>query len=650
MKLAKTRFRLGHAREKRSLIKVFLSSLLAFFLFYRLFPATRVGDGSEYVLQYEAIVKGHKPWITNSALRAYDLVFSRHELSSLVNSSQIRTSFPALAIGNTFDLNHFWMYSALAGVMHFLCEFFLINLSVVNAFLILHASLFALVITVAWKKFKSKGIASVLLLTLSSPIFWYGNKIHTEFYTFCLVTLSTILVCSGEFGLAALSLSFASTQNPSFALIAFLLLGLQVVKHRKKNLKLKNFWVIVAALAISSFHPIYYLWRQGVLSPQLKAGGAALTNNFGSFFLWIVDPDVGLLPNWPLGLFLLAGGSLLARKSDIRRLLSKEYYIYTGIFLLISLYAQSSTTNLNSGGTPGLARYGLWYVGLFFPLAYFAVDRIISINSNWKRIVLLTSITGLAISSVYCNLPTRPEQFTTPSITSEFLQSHFSVLYSPPAPIFVGRYSGIGESTMISAVVGPDCKKMVVLADAARKKVISPGKCLYSENALQNLVSTKQTTIKTDTYFRLTNSEIKSLLYTTESGTIQFKDGSIGDQLLGAGWSGPENWGVWSDSKKSDIYLPCLVGNQHIRSIKLIFNTFGPERMSIYAEGIGRLAMEKTYNGVRQTVEISLQDRACLLNRIHLTLHFPDAVSPLSRGLSQDSRVLGIGLTEMSIG
>ena len=205
-------------------LKIFTLAFLAFFLFYRAFPLTRIGDGSEYILQYEAIVKGHRTWITKTATQAYDLVFNRHEIAFMVNSSQIQSTFPSLKTGSGFDLNHFWLYSALAGLVHLAFLILFLNVSVAYSFIILHSILFGLLILVAWKKFRFPGVVSVLVLLTVSPIFWYGNKIHTEFFTFSLVTLATILVCSAEYGFAAISLATASTQNPSFAAIACLML------------------------------------------------------------------------------------------------------------------------------------------------------------------------------------------------------------------------------------------------------------------------------------------------------------------------------------------------------------------------------------------------------------------------------------------
>ncbi|MCK9912270.1 hypothetical protein MXD81_24160, partial [Microbacteriaceae bacterium K1510] len=55
----------------------------------------------------------------------------------------------------------------------------------------------------------------------------------------------------------------------------------------------------------------YYFARYGVVTPQVLAGGATPGLYLNIWYIWLIDPDIGLFPNWPFGLLLLGAGALL---------------------------------------------------------------------------------------------------------------------------------------------------------------------------------------------------------------------------------------------------------------------------------------------------------------------------------------------------
>ncbi|WP_217619259.1 hypothetical protein, partial [Achromobacter sp. GbtcB20] len=161
---------------------------------------------------------------------------------------------------------------------------------------------------------------------------------------------------------AALFIALASTQNPSFALVACIPLFYRVVLQRERRYSLFEVAMAVAVVVAVLAHPVYYFARYGVVTPQLLAGGAALGGNIWTFYVWIVDPDLGLLPNWPLGLLVLLAALVAYLRKPVS-LAGPGTWRVTAFVLAccaINFFAHSSTTNLNSGATPGLARYALW--------------------------------------------------------------------------------------------------------------------------------------------------------------------------------------------------------------------------------------------------------------------------------------------------
>ena len=631
---------------KKTERKVFLSSVLIFFLVFRVFPQNRVGDGSEYILQYFGFVEGHRPWITSSAIEAYNEFFKLGQINYLVGSEQIQTTFSALSMGNTFDLNHFWLYSALAAALHLFFRLFLIELSVTDSFVLLHGILFGLSATFAWKKYSYTGIISVLLLLFGSPMFWYGNKIHTEFFTFTLVLLATILAIQSKFLQASVSIALASTQNPSFSAIALVLMFLSVIKLRKKFFSLTNLFLVFLSLFLCGIHPAYYLWRQGVITPQLKAGGASVGGNVDHFFLWLIDPDVGLFPNWPLGILFLSLGLFIYFKNEKSKKIDPLFAAFVASFFVISLYAQSSTTNLNSGGTPGLARYALWYVGLFFPTCLAILVWLRRDYLEYSRVILLFLLAVLSVSSVYSNAPMRPEQFTNPSISSRLIQANFSKFYSPPIPIFVGRYSGLGEDVSISSVVGPDCRKIAIIADMSRTRSVSPAHCGYSTNAIQQFVYKKRVNLKDDSYYRIDDQLAKQLRFEPKEKLYLFSANSEGTQVLGDGWSNPESWGVWSDSKEAEFYLPCEFRKRVIERFTMTVNSFGAQKVKIRIDG-NHATDAYLMGGISESIVVRVPKNECKNDRFLVSLAIPNAKSPKEQGISEDPRSLGVGLIQI---
>ena len=623
--------------------KVFFISVFIFCAFYRVFPLNRVGDGSEYILQYEAFISSHTPWITSSALNSYDLIFDSGQINYLLSSDLIQRTFSSLIVGNTFDVPHFWMYSALAAFLHFVMRIFLIELFVSDAFILLHGILFGVATTIAWSKFKARGVWSVVLLLVCSPMLWYGNKIHTEFFTFTLVVIATIYATKREFSKSALALGLASTQNPSFAAIALVLIGLEFVKNKGLVFQPKQLGLILFTSILCLIHPAYYLSRQGVVSPQFKSGGASVGKNFDNFYIWLIDPDVGLFPNWPLGIFLvILGATQIIKYKLFSR--SNLTIIFFGLsFLAVSLYAQASTLNLNSGATPGLARYGLWYIGLFFAPIYLLLLTLSRSQFKTKRVTIMSILGTLTLTSIYANAPLRPESYQSPSISSRIIQTHFSEFYSPPMPIFVGRYSGIGEDLSIASVIGPDCRKIGIIMDASRTQSISPAHCNFSSDAVQQFVAKKRIEISNDKFFWISEDLATQFRFQPKGKLLEFSQGKEGLWILGKGWSQPEGWGVWTDSKKAELFLPCKIQKKTIKAVKFIVNSFGRQEVFI-AQGRLEIVSKKLRGKGTEVIYIELPKGSCNNGVVSLIMRVPDAKSPKDLGISADSRKLGIGL------
>ena len=119
------------------------------------------------------------------------------------------------------------------------------------------------------------------------------------------------------------------------------------------------------------------------------------------------------------------------------------------------------------------------------------------------------------------------------------------------------------------------------------------------------------------------------------------------DGLALSGWGDPENWGVWSISKKAEILVPQFDKTLYPLNLNLEFGVFivpehPSQRVRILLDG------EEVYNSVvtEEGYPVSLSVEIKETNR-SLTIEAPDAVSPISLGVSRDPRQLGVSISRL---
>jgi len=623
-----------------------LASALVALLMCRL-PAQRVGDGSEYYAMFYAWSEAWRPWTTAASHAAYDVLQHGGTIEGLVARDWFDTYFSALRIGVTTDFNHFWFYSLLAVLCQKLLLPLGVQLSPHASFMLLHAVLLATTFGVAWRHYRWRGVAVIGILIFGSPIVWYLNKVHTEVFTVCLLVLAMLYLHRARYAAAALLLALVSTQNPSFALIAGIPWVYRVVLQWRHRYSRAELLMLAGAAAGVLLHPAYYLWRYRVPTPQLLAGGADLGGNLSTFYIWIIDPDLGLLPNWPLGTAaLLLGATLWLRRRpatavgapDRYRTLQQRGFVL--LYLAINFYAQSSTTNLNSGATPGLARYALWYLPLALPLLLWIAARCPWRSKRGYAVGLLALL--LTLASVVRYDPRKPEQYGAPSTLSYQLQYRLPDLYDPPPEVFMERYSGVGEGRSFDLVVGPDCRKVLLQGWVPTPGAAAPRKCLFDldrlsayRRALGNL---------TTHYVTLSDAQAAAMQRRVTTETYLVGSSGHGSFALGNGWSQPEPWGTWSDSKRAELYFPCA---GRTFDVVLQLAPFNRQHLTLTAGGAtlwqGALPTEST------ALRIAIAPAQCTRGVALVTADISHPTRPSELGPSNDRRRLGVALTSFRI-
>ena len=423
--------------------------LIAFFsgvgLFFAFVEGPRVGDGSEYYAMLVAWTESGVPYMTDHTWATYQRAYEEGWVRGLDSPSKLKELFPTLRSSDgRQDFPHFWFYSLIASPFYLLISV-VSPKSVALSFSLLHAVIISLSLLAL---FRLMGVEAVLVFTgflLFSPILWFLNKVHTELLTFCLSTVGLFAVLRGRFVGAMLAFAILATQNPSFGLIAVLCgLSWTYSAVRKGPTTREIVGVVIAAL-LTLLHPLYYWIRLGVPTPQM-ASGAMTMAGFGwkAFFHPFTDPDLGLFANWPLSLVMLAVATVLVA----RRRLSWAVLpaLFVGTYVLVSLYAQSRTTNFNHGGTISISRYALWYLCLFVPLGALLVKE--AIKMAWAaRFFLVTVVLILSVFSFAKYYPLKQEEYNRPTWASRVIRATAPSFYVPLPQVFIERYSGLGQSS-----------------------------------------------------------------------------------------------------------------------------------------------------------------------------------------------------------
>lgn len=551
-----------------------------------LLPPVRIGDGMEYYALFLAWVDTLRPWMTETSYQAYQALHDSGRIIGTMPDRFLQQAFPALRLGATSDFNHFWLYSSLAALIHGVLGLVGIHLDAHASFLALHVvMLVGLLAIAAWCNGRA-GYVAVLLLAFASPLIWYVDKVHSEFYTFCLTTGAVALAMRNQLVAGSVLMAAAAAQNPGLSFVAVAMLALRGFGEWKRLYSRWEVIGIVLAVALLAAHPAYYFLRYGVLTPQMLAGGASLGRDLSSAYIWLIDPDVGLFLNWPLGLFLCIVGVLVWRRTMAPRLGAADQWrlaVICGIFLFAALFSHGSTENINSGGSPGISRYALWYIAPIYPLALASVVYAMSLRRPAQiTLALLALAAGIANGSYFLS---RSEISGAPTPASRLLQRYFPGLYNPPPEVFMERFSGYGEGIQpILAVVGPDCDKVLIFPGARPDAITTvPFRCTFVAPQLDAWAREISRSLTHPIYLSLRGSQaVLSPPPVVEIGKPYSFDPGTGAIRL-VGWSTAEETHRWSGTPIAGLRLWLPSTNDRL-CLTLDGATFGPQEIKVVTD------------------------------------------------------------------
>lgn len=408
----------------------------------------RIGDGAEYMAMAINMSELHRPDLSPG-----QLITVSAELDQLGGGYEWHPlSQPVLvAADGRQEFAHFWVYPALAAPFVALARE--VGLHPNYGFVALHLILLG---AAAWLLICRIGIAGASFVVLS-PIVWWADKVHGEVFTFSLLAIALALF-ERRPGIAMLFLALASTQNPPIA-AAIPLAAFAAVAHRPALLRMPTFWLAgVMACGIAVLHPIYYLIRLGVFTPQVLNGGTSFRiPTLKEFLAPALDLNLGLVWNFPLfAPVAIIALVVLLRMS--RRRLARPSVLLAGGMALVFLGAFAQTSNPNSGGTPGPSRYMLWLIPLIVPVLAQAHDAVPSFGRRFGPIAMVS----VALSCTFY-VPTIPESYLSPSPLARVVWDNFPWLDNPIPEVFLERTTqSDGAPTRSTAY--PGCAKVLLLA------------------------------------------------------------------------------------------------------------------------------------------------------------------------------------------
>jgi hypothetical protein len=385
----------------------------------------RVGDAHEYLAMAMNMARFRPP-----SLAPADLARTERDLGRLRFSGVPLTTHHELrdAAGHQ-DFFHFWLYPALAVPGVWVAN--AVGAHPSYAF----AALNSLLLLVALRVVSGRVTWWLAAALFCSPVLWWIDKSHTEVFTFSLLAIAFALLRDAPWW-SMVALAAASAQNPPIAAV-LVTAGAAAGMARKGATRDRRFRAGAAvAAALVLLHPAYYGWRWGLATPQLVKGTLLRWPTVQEWGAVLWDPNLGLAFGAPLLVCTVVGAGIAAAIATRPR--GADWRIWLGftaaaVFLLS--FAQS--TNINSGATPGMSRYGVWLIPLAIPIFERAGEAVPARRLRWLAPVALASCLWCAVAFQ----PRLPERCGTPSWIASVIWARWPSADNPLAEIFVERLS-----------------------------------------------------------------------------------------------------------------------------------------------------------------------------------------------------------------
>jgi hypothetical protein len=670
---------------KRASYKNYLLLLLSLValtsLCWYAWPASRAGDGQEYLAMSMAFVRHGTPDIRNGDVR--EILARNHGLGSdqltnqmghaWLNAMDAGTGSYGLWPNRKSDYfsYHFWFFPLINAPSLLACITF--DLPLYSSFLITNAVLFGGLVSVIafvpiWR-FRRKMLLIALSLGCGSTFYlsWTGP----EAMCFVLIVAGLLLFELRHYGLALIAVSIAAQQNPPIGFLA-IVIGVGALwdgfKAWRSSGAGRTAVVMILGLIPGGLllmaSPLFYMVEFGTPNLIMKAGMTQTSlmsvERLASLFL---DPNQGMIVAMP-GVFVALSAALVL--GFVRRRVVVVGSAL-GLSVLVLLMALPVLTQVNwNAGEVIISRYAYW---LSAPLIYACVwlmdDLLAATVFLVGASLLLASQAGVLIllgilggGYFYVNFS---------PIAKWFMDYHPS-WYVPVPEVFVERGTHIdgGLKDGRSYFYVNHGYIRIFLSQSRRPFAI---RALCEEKYEQ--IETRPSELHwaysypgrscptgiSDGFYSI--SDDPKRLIVGSANFLNESSGYIGPRYPGL--KPPESWGVWTNQRYAAVplLLPGKVDGRRIHQWKvtLVFHPFvvpsasiPSQRVFVSANGVEVLNMRFTSSAsVERTFVAEPKSLGNSESSLLLGFKIPTATSYKELGLSPDPSRLGIGLESICV-
>ena len=294
-------------------------------------------------------------------------------------------------------------------------------------------------------------VAAVLLA--AGPILWWIDKPHPEVFTFGLIAVAFASIGTAPW-LTILALGLAAAQEP---VIVPALVVAVIFAALPTGFANRRAWIAAgAAVTLAVLNPAYQYARFGGSitaivrgNPHLPLARELLSTPF--------DPNIGIFVHAPLVTAVMVLALVLALVRAPRQVVTLTH---GAVLLMGALFVLMFTQmlNMNSGGTPGPSRYGLWLLPVAIPVLEAAPPAAV------LRILTAASV-------VWCTIffaPARPENYLQPTRLAAMLWLRWPAADNPLVEIFSERISG-SQPAPEPPLATPGCEKVLIIGRGKRQ-------------------------------------------------------------------------------------------------------------------------------------------------------------------------------------
>jgi hypothetical protein len=428
-------------------------------------PLLRTGDAQQYVAMADALAHLRPPSLTPAEVASFKAWLASQPAMSYYPDAIHAIDQGNLRADGRQEFSHFWLYPLAAAPFVAGAEALGLHpgygLFAANAFL-LAGALLAL---------GRAARPAVALLLLATPALWFVNKAQVEIFTFSLLTIAVCRAMRRDYLLAALAAALAATQNLPIAAAVPLFWAVGALRFGLNGGRLRPPWsrrlvvqgaIVGLTIAVCLLHPAYYLWRLGVVTPQeLNNGFGVNLPDWEGLLAILVDPDIGLCWWAPL-IPLFAGAGVVAlssRRIDAARRADLRWASLAAVLGAWFLLTFAQTTNVNSGGTMSMSRYGMWLLPLAIPFLAAAADAGAAVNLA----MIGAALVALPLAALVFD-PAQPERYVTPTPQSAWLDDWLPGRYRQIPEIFYERHRATDGGVRGSAAT-PGCQTILLTRD-----------------------------------------------------------------------------------------------------------------------------------------------------------------------------------------